>query len=586
MEPQSSNTPNSSPTKAAIPPEESSVEPTTVKIPPSSKPTTTNPPSQPKPKQTPIDHQARSSSWLQARDEGLLHDVLEELDRERSRRAELEAQVRVLEDEVRGYRRVRQDEQRKVSSSASSLRTSRDYAALEAEKVGYLELLQALTDDLPSFRAASASGSSKGLPLHVVRLLEIMPWDERAQPYLFGQEQVYEWQVLSAQKRWQHDLKYFPTVFKTLPIVVPQPGNTVQETSSSSSSLDVAALLSSFSPPRQCVLTDLDVTRILNIDKGYPLPQDGGQWQWIGGWRIEKSMDTDENGWSYSNATHLPSTSSNSTVDFSAELQLPEPGKPNFVKRRRKWTRARVLVAYPHASTSSQEYLKLVSQRATLTVSVEKLSEQLVDTKVKLTTLEEDHIALREQATRAVSQMGKDTLKDKEQLQLLLESLRQREVSGDKDGTVHPQPARPGSLAAKGAPAAAGVAQTTVNLTKQLGDRVKQQQVLGWTKDQGSQLLEKFKQSGASDWTKDQGNQLLEKLKQQTTGGVTQGVVDKWKSWPKTFHKQDSNTSTSPSHSQHGSVAKASTAVEPAPLEDPVAENSPVPTSTNSMSNS
>ena len=602
MEQSSEDAPNSLANVAALE-AAFSLEPTTVKLPPATT-TPAEPPPSSKPKPPPVNQQARSSSWLSNRDEGLLHDVLLELDRERSRRAELEAQVRILEEEVHRYRNLRKEEQQKKASSSSpnsAMRSPRDYNALEAEKIGYLELLQALTSDRPSFRAASAAPKATShtsitkptLPLHAVRLLEIMPWDERCKPHLFGQEevslefawmccfliflliqhlrclsfwprlvvQVYEWQMLSAQKRWQHDLKYFPTVFKTLPIVVPQPGNTVQETAQSSSSLEV--FLSGFAgaPPRQCTLTDLGVTRILNIDKGYPLPRDGGQWQWIGGWRIEKSMETDEHGWSYSNEAHLPSSASKST--FTPDLRLPEPGKPNCVKRRRKWTRCRVLVDYPHSSTSTQEYLKLVSQRATLMVSVEKLSEQLVDTKVKLTGLEEDHLALREQATRAISHMGKESIKDKEQLQILLESFNQREAGSEKNGgALQPSEAsaaQPGSTAAK----------TTVNLTRQLGDRVKQQQVLGWTKDHGNQLLEKFKQSGASDWTKDQGNQLLEKLKQQTSGGVTQGVVDKWKSWPrKNFQKQDSNAATSPTHSLHGVVSKNGTAMETAQPKD------------------
>ena len=172
-------------------------------------------------------------------------------------------------------------------------------------------------------------------------------------------------------------------------------------------------------------------------------------------------------------------------------------------------------------------------------------------------------MALREQATRAISHLGKESIKDKEQLQILLESLQQREADNGKDsGAIH-------QSAAGASPATSTVAKKTVILTRQLGDRVKQQQVLDWTKDHGSQLLEKFKQSGASDWTKDQGNQLLEKLKQQTSSGVTQGVVDKWKSWPrKNFQKQDSNASTSPTNSKHGVVSNKGKTTETAQSKD------------------
>jgi hypothetical protein len=588
-------------------------------------PRTPQPPPQPPilPQPMAVSGGNRSSSYLERRDEGLLRDVLEELDRERSKRAELEAQVRTLDDQVQAFRRLQREEQQqqkgaKSPSSGLLLPTRQDYAALDAERRGYLELLEALTNNQPSFRTAaeaellaSSSSSStttslrKTLPLHVVRLLEIMPWDEQTQPHLFGQEQVYEWQIWSAHKTWQPELKFFPTVFKTLPIVLPQPGHIVQEGLSTtprgggarpsggfatvgaltSRSNVVAALLkgaagsSTMAPPKHCVLTNLTVTQILNIDHGYPLPHDGGTWQWIGGWRIERNMDTDPQGWSYSNSVTLYSTSSRGTsgaspttasTDFTSELVLPEPGTPNIIKRRRKWTRTRVLVDYPHASTSSREYLKLVAQRASLMVSVEKLSEQLVETKMKLTTLEEDHHALREQATRAVSQLGKDHLNDREQLQILLTALQetlehreQEQLEKDGDFKQVPQSTAP----------AASVASLTQALTRQLGDRLgtlssstsssvgtstasnihnpanamhsatttttsstttttnsnlKTQQVMDWTKGQGSQLLEKLKQSGAkeqtsqileklknagaSDWTKDQGNQLLTKV--------------------------------------------------------------------------
>ena len=158
MEQSSEDAPNSLANAAALE-AASSLEPTTVKLPPATT-TPAEPPPSSKPKPPPVNQQARSSSWLSNRDEGLLHDVLLELDRERSRRAELEAQVRILEEEVHRYRNLRKEEQQKKASSSSpnsAMRSPRDYNALEAEKIGYLELLQALTSDRPSFRAASAA---------------------------------------------------------------------------------------------------------------------------------------------------------------------------------------------------------------------------------------------------------------------------------------------------------------------------------------------------------------------------------------------------------------------------------------------
>jgi hypothetical protein len=314
---------------------------------------------------------------LEDQDEGILNDVLEELDRERSKRAELEARVRVVEQDLYSEKR----------KNANSTNTSlKDYMSLKTEAEGYLELLDALTQDRPAF------SKKQKLPIHVVRLLEIIPWDPRAKPHMFGQEQVYEWQMFRSDNNWQKELRYFPTFFKTLPIVSPQPGKTVGEAPTNSS------------PPKQCVLTNCDISQILNIDKGYPLPQDGGDWQWIGGWRIEKTGDTDDKGWSYSNSPDI-------TIDpssYFSDLRMPQPGARNIIKRRRRWTRSRVMVDYPSASAMTKEYLKLVAQKASSDVSLEKLSNQLVDTKMNLTSLEAEHLSLQDEVARQLSILETD----------------------------------------------------------------------------------------------------------------------------------------------------------------------------------
>ncbi|KAL3937282.1 MAG: hypothetical protein SGBAC_007589 [Bacillariaceae sp.] len=323
------------------------------------------------------DHSPRKS-YLDVQEEGVLNDVLEELDRERSKRAELEARVRELEQTLHTEKR------KNVQTSNFS---SKDYMALKAETNGYLELLDALTQDRPAF------ATKQKLPVHVIRMLEIIPWDPRTRPHLFAQEQVYEWQMYRSDKVWQKELRYFPVFFKTLPIVNPVPGRTVMET------------FSGASPPKQCVLTNLELSQIVNIDKGYPLPQDGGDWQWIGGWRIEKTGDTDEKGWSYSNSPEIASASSSS---YYSELRMPQKGTRNLIKRRRKWTRSRVMIDYPQASVMTKEYLKLVAQKATLDVSLEKLSNQLVDTKMSLTTLEAEHLSVQDELKMQKAKLEKE----------------------------------------------------------------------------------------------------------------------------------------------------------------------------------
>ncbi len=331
----------------------------------------------------------KRTSFLE-QDQGVLMDVLEELDKERHKRAELEAKVRVLEQEL--------SIQRKKNSKSAKI-TARDYSLVKAERDGYKELLDALTQDRPAFSTSSMSRTQnrarpQSLPIHIVRLLEVMPWDSRAQQYTFGQEQVYEWQIYSADKTWQKELRYFPTFFKTLPIVVPS------KTMSDEAPKSQLFFGNAVSPPKQCVLTDLDGSTIYNIDKGYPLPNDGGDWEWVGPWKVEKNNDTDEEGWSYSNDTEIMSHISTYHGDF----RVPKIGTANITKRRRKWTRARTLTDYPYASNMTREYLKLIADKSRLDSSVEKLSSQLVDTKMSLTTLE----AEKEQTDSKIQKLEQD----------------------------------------------------------------------------------------------------------------------------------------------------------------------------------
>mmetsp|Transcript_17162 Transcript_17162/g.35240 ORF Transcript_17162/g.35240 Transcript_17162/m.35240 type:complete len:583 (+) Transcript_17162:82-1830(+) len=318
-------------------------------------------------------------SSLPGQDEGVLMDVLEELDRERQKRAEMEAKVRNLEQEVHIERR---------KSSKSSNTSVRDHILVKTERDGLKEILDALTKERPAFSTMSYNAQQKqkhqqqSLPIHIVRLLEVMPWDSRAQQYASGEERVYEWQIFTAEKKWQKELRYFPTFFKALPIVVPAQGKTMSDEVSKRQPYFGVTV----SPPKQCVLTDLEGTTILNIDKGYPLPEDGGDWAWVGPWKVEKNNDTDEYGWTYSNEIKMMSDLST----YHGEFRVPRQGTANITKRRRKWIRPRSLVDYPYASNMTREYLKVIAEKSRLDACVEKLLRQLVDTKMELTTLEAD----------------------------------------------------------------------------------------------------------------------------------------------------------------------------------------------------
>lgn len=157
------------------------------------------------------------------------------------------------------------------------------------------------------------------------------------------------------------------------------------------------------SPPKHCVLTDDDITKVIKIDDGYPLPVDGATWQWIGGWKVNtrvlaknpsqmrKKIDCDEDGWSYTeNPMHF--------VTSPTEFCWDHPGNELHCRifRRREWTRRRALVDYPYASERTKHYLALLAENSCLSMSSSKLSDQLVETKMQLTKSEESHIETQE----------------------------------------------------------------------------------------------------------------------------------------------------------------------------------------------
>lgn len=311
-------------------------------------------------------------------EEGVLKDVLDELDRERSRRAELQAMVRQLEREKQ---QQQQQQQRAVTMPSVSHRVFR---SMEVQVEGYREIIDALTLSKPAIAAAAAmekeeaalsqlptarrgkkatSTAPKTLPLHVVRLLEVLPWDPRAKQHVFAAEEIFEWQVFR-EGVWQSHLRYFPTQFKTLPVFKAsssssstassskQINNTAttglgregipQQVSTSMDSKKDRSILSflaggenssinnnstigfSRRKAEHRILTNERITVLYDADAGLPLSQqDGGTWEWLGSWRIskhetaisasnlvaattteaeleaQKRSDCDEQGWSY-----------------------------------------------------------------------------------------------------------------------------------------------------------------------------------------------------------------------------------------------------------------------------------------------
>jgi hypothetical protein len=428
-------------------------------------------------------------SRVNPEEEGVLRDILEELDRERTKRAELEAQIRVLtdsiknlqdDDEVKTAKNVSESyanatslqRQHQLDAGKEAQENAAEAAAskhklfsLEAQVEGLHQLVDALTSGKPALSRESSSSANDGdgastaagiaasvasLPLHTLRLLEIIPWEARE--HIFGTEVLYEWQFMVDVDRhtWQSQLKHFPFA-ANLPVVAPESvsssatvdGSNPVKTSRSSkdrSLLEFLAGASSVStsqgdPPVRNkgllgTFTDEYLSCTYNLEAGYALPAEG-TWEWIGGWRVvvkkrtamssataaskaaiddraTTHLDCDAEGWSYASDplhfSHSPelvwdspfdhqhqltiSNDGHAGLDFEPANDGPKADEPVRKFRRRKWIRRRMLVDYPFASERTKQYLKVLRENARLSVSLDKVSTQLVETKTRLTETE------------------------------------------------------------------------------------------------------------------------------------------------------------------------------------------------------
>jgi hypothetical protein len=388
------------------------------------------------------------------RDEGVLSDVLDELDRERLRRAELEAEIRKLHEDNETLRKSQQQRQGDSSSTISTGNVSqRLFIAMETQVKGYQELVDALTVGKPAISAAAAEEEAllkkkkmmavpmhrfgvnehqrdanapakrKTLPLHVVRLLELLPWDAKSKQHIFAVEEVFEWQTYQ-EGTWQSQLQYFPPFFKSLPLIKAEASNSKnlvddrlddqnyeahRNIDDKKDNRNFLQFLAGADIQRKQnkyrIFTDSRVTVIYDLDAGYPLPSnDGGVWEWVGSWRISsrtttgsvtesldnhEKVDSDQSGWSYVVEPRDFLLGLKDMVWDNPGIFATTGNKPTRFFRRRRWTRQRVLIDYLSASESTKQYLKLLSENARLSLSASKISEQLIETKVMLTETEE-----------------------------------------------------------------------------------------------------------------------------------------------------------------------------------------------------
>uniref|UniRef100_A0A7S3LB97 Uncharacterized protein n=1 Tax=Amphora coffeiformis TaxID=265554 RepID=A0A7S3LB97_9STRA len=378
-------------------------------------------------------------------EEDLLRDVLDELDKERTKRAQVEADARKMAAEVKRLQTQlaqTQQAQQSKEQDESQIISRHAFAAMEAQVAGFQQIINALTLGKPAIAAAAKQQQQQQsqtnnikrahhaqgrrppatLPLHVVRLLEVLPWDPRAAEHIFGKEVIYEWQIYDASGgsahsggsgRWHSNIRHFPSRLKQLPLFKAEghAGGSGDHNNGGLLNFLAGEKALAAQPSKHGVLTDVRVHHVLKIEAGYPLPADGGQWEWVGGWRIEKrikqpptagatvtttekqTVDCDDDGWSYA-------ASVQDLEDLPTELAWDNPG-PTYERkiRRRTWSRQRVLVDYPYASERTKQYLKLLAENARLTITATKISDQLVETKTKLTETEQALMEL--QSTKA-----------------------------------------------------------------------------------------------------------------------------------------------------------------------------------------
>jgi hypothetical protein len=325
-----------------------------------------------------------------------LQSVQADLEQERAKRRELEAQIAHLTTTARQKQQLAKTVTSKKKANAPP--SHFQMVALQTEVQGYQQIVNALTAGRPAIDFAIAqelrrskteeasstsmamSSSSilvnphQAIPLHTIRLLEFMPWHPQAREAAIVKEEVWEWQVYDEKNSWRSELSYFPTFFKALPVIA-QPTATSNNIN------------------HKAVWTNESLTlRLVDPCDGRRsvLPQmwDSPTWKWIGEWQVQTVTDDnmvamyrDQDGWSYATeASHfllaetsqlpshylmeptcLPPQVVALTKDSHANHTRAKPS-PRTLIRRRQWSRSRVLVDYPHACEASVHFLALLAQ--------------------------------------------------------------------------------------------------------------------------------------------------------------------------------------------------------------------------------
>ena len=167
-------------------------------------------------------------------DNSVLYAVLEELDRERSKRAALETELRKL--------RAIEEEEERLQKQLSPYEIQ--YQSYESERNTCKELVDAITsnlsspyaailkrtnkaknnnekkrDDMEEEKSSSPSNTAviESLPIHVIRMLEVMPYDPRAIKSTKAKEEVRKREEKEKKQRQIYILlMLFPLFFSRI----------------------------------------------------------------------------------------------------------------------------------------------------------------------------------------------------------------------------------------------------------------------------------------------------------------------------------------------------------------------------------
>jgi len=274
----------------------------------------------------------------------------------------------------------------------------RNVKKFTTERDEYLALLDSLTSDNDAIVLASENlGFS--LPLHQVRFLEIMPWDDRAQDFISVTEEITQWQAFDVRTNVWTDKKIkTDPFFQHLPINKTGTSSSSRKLSHSLSQSPVGKIqhaFDSFSLHGR-ILTDAACGHILDLTDGYSLPKNG-TWEWVSNWTLSdnRGSSSSSNSSSASLASHedegwIYSETLEALLPVGGDLGAHYNPKTTSRFRKKTWQRRRVLISYPGISPGTGQMLKMNAHNAKLTLAVTKLHDQVHNMQNKLIQKDEE----------------------------------------------------------------------------------------------------------------------------------------------------------------------------------------------------